>query len=90
MFSGLSPDESLVEIMEFRHHPWFLACQFHPEFKSRPLMPHPLFRGFVKAVMAHRAQELKGRALNKKKKAVSALPRKNSRKQTRSNEADKD
>ncbi|MEK7772892.1 MAG: CTP synthase [Deltaproteobacteria bacterium] len=89
-FSGLSPDESLVEIMEFRHHPWFLACQFHPEFKSRPLMPHPLFRGFVKAVMAHRAQALKGRALNKKKKAVSALPRKTSRKQTQSNEADKD
>ncbi|MBI5902970.1 MAG: CTP synthase [Deltaproteobacteria bacterium] len=88
-FSGLSPDESLVEIMEFRHHPWFVACQFHPEFKSRPLSPHPLFRGFVKAVMAHKAQALKGRAGKGGKKAPSSAPRKNSRKQTRSDEADK-
>ncbi|MBI5826501.1 MAG: CTP synthase [Deltaproteobacteria bacterium] len=88
-FSGLSPDESLVEIMEFRHHPWFVACQFHPEFKSRPLSPHPLFRGFVKAVMAHKAQARKGRAGKGGKKASSSAPRKNSRKQTRSDEADK-
>lgn len=51
IFSGLSPDENLVEIIELKNHPWFIACQFHPEFKSRPLDPHPLFKGFVKAVL---------------------------------------
>ncbi|MFQ5466075.1 MAG: CTP synthase [Thermodesulfobacteriota bacterium] len=61
-FSGLSPDGSLVEIMEFKHHPWFVACQFHPEFKSTPFTPHPLFRGFVKALLARkRALAPKGR-----------------------------
>ncbi len=49
-FSGLSPDESLVEIVELKDHPWFLGCQFHPEFKSNPMRAHPLFREFVKAV----------------------------------------
>ena len=52
---GLSPDGSLVEIMEYRPHPWFVACQFHPEFKSRPTAPHPLFTGFVKAVIDGKA-----------------------------------
>jgi len=47
--SGLSPDGRLVEIAEVRDHPWMLACQFHPEFKSRPDCPHPLFLGFIKA-----------------------------------------
>jgi CTP synthase len=47
--SGLSPDGQLVEIVEIENHPWFLGCQFHPEFKSRPLEPHPLFRAFVRA-----------------------------------------
>ena len=47
--SGLSPDGRLVEITELRDHPWMLACQFHPEFKSRPDSPHPLFVGFVGA-----------------------------------------
>ncbi len=47
--SGLSPDGRLVEITELRGHPWMLACQFHPEFKSRPDSPHPLFLGFIKA-----------------------------------------
>jgi len=47
--SGLSPDGRLVEISELRNHPWMLACQFHPEFKSRPDSPHPLFLGFVGA-----------------------------------------
>jgi len=47
--SGLSPDGRLVEISELREHPWMLACQFHPEFKSRPDSPHPLFLGFVGA-----------------------------------------
>ena len=48
-FSGVSPDETLVEIVEVKDHPWFLACQFHPEFKSTPMNPHPLFREFIKA-----------------------------------------
>jgi len=51
-FSGLSPDESLVEIVELPEHPWFLGCQFHPEFNSRPMRPHPLFREFIKAAKA--------------------------------------
>lgn len=49
LISGLSPDESLVEIVELPEHPWFLGCQFHPEFKSNPMRPHPLFRGFITA-----------------------------------------
>jgi CTP synthase len=47
--SGLSPDGRLVEIAELRDHPWMVACQFHPEFRSRPDSPHPLFVGFVGA-----------------------------------------
>ena len=47
VFSGTSPDNRLVEIIELRGHPWFVASQFHPEFKSRPQRPHPLFRDFV-------------------------------------------
>lgn len=54
VFSGLSPDDRLVEIMELPDHPWFVACQFHPEFKSRPLRPHPLFREFVGAAVKHK------------------------------------
>lgn len=46
-FTGLSPDRNLVEIIELADHPWFLGCQFHPEFKSRPRAPHPLFKAFV-------------------------------------------
>jgi len=54
VFSGVSPDGRLVEIIERRDHPWFLACQFHPEFKSRPNRPHPLFREFVGAALRRR------------------------------------
>ncbi|MBC18365.1 CTP synthetase [Pseudodesulfovibrio profundus] len=49
VLSGTAPDESLMEIVELPDHPWFLGCQFHPEFKSRPMDPHPLFRDFIKA-----------------------------------------
>ncbi len=49
VISGLSPDESLVEIVELKNHPWFLGCQFHPEFQSNPMRAHPLFREFVLA-----------------------------------------
>ena len=51
---GQSPDGALVEIIEIEGHPWFLGCQFHPEFKSRPMEPHPLFREFIKASLAYR------------------------------------
>jgi CTP synthase len=54
VFSGTSPDESLVEIMELSGHPFFIAAQFHPELKSRPRRPHPLFRAFVAAAVGHR------------------------------------
>jgi CTP synthase len=47
--SGMSPDKQLVEIVEIEDHPWFFGCQFHPEFKSRPLEPHPVFKAFVGA-----------------------------------------
>ncbi|MCL2457268.1 MAG: CTP synthase [Desulfobulbus sp.] len=50
--SGTSPDGNLVEIVELADHPWFLGCQFHPEFQSKPMQPHPLFRDFIKAAMA--------------------------------------
>jgi CTP synthase len=53
VFSGMSPTGDLVEIVEFREHPWFLGCQFHPEFKSKPMAPHPLFRDFISAALAY-------------------------------------
>ena len=49
VISGTSPNGELVEIVEIGDHPWFLGCQFHPEFKSRPMEPHPLFRDFIGA-----------------------------------------
>ncbi len=52
--SGLSPKGDLVEVVELRDHPWFVGCQFHPEFKSRPMNAHPLFRDFVRAALAHK------------------------------------
>jgi len=54
--SGNSPDKNFVEIVELADHPWFLACQFHPEFKSRPLEPHPLFESVIKAAAEFRSQ----------------------------------
>ncbi|MBW1724219.1 MAG: CTP synthase [Deltaproteobacteria bacterium] len=51
--SGTSPDGELVEMVELKDHPWFLGCQFHPEFKSRPMDPHPLFSGFIRASLAY-------------------------------------
>jgi CTP synthase len=55
--TGISPDGSLVEIMELKGHPWFLGCQFHPELKSRPLDCHPLFRGLIRAAVQRRAEK---------------------------------
>ncbi|MEA2113635.1 MAG: CTP synthase [Patescibacteria group bacterium] len=58
--AGLNPERDLVEIIELKNHPFFVATQFHPEFKSRPLRPHPLFKEFIKAIISHRAKiELK-------------------------------
>jgi CTP synthase len=56
VFSGTSPDDRLVEIVELPDHPFFVASQYHPEFKSRPLRPQPLFREFVGAAL-ERARE---------------------------------
>jgi CTP synthase len=54
ILSGTSPDETLIEIVELSDHPWFLGSQFHPEFKSRPMQPHPLFRDFIRAAKENR------------------------------------
>ncbi len=54
IFSGMSPDNTLPEIIELKNHPWFIGVQFHPEFKSRPLTPHPLFSSFIKAAKNHK------------------------------------
>ncbi len=54
VISGTSPDNNLVEIVEIADHPWFLGCQFHPEFKSKPMKPHPLFRDFIAAAIKHK------------------------------------
>jgi CTP synthase len=56
IFSGMNPDHGLVEIVEAPDHPWFLGCQFHPEFTSKPLAPHPLFKAFIGASYARRCQ----------------------------------
>jgi CTP synthase len=52
--TGVTPDGTYVEIVEIHNHPWFLGCQFHPEFKSRPLEPHPLFTAFISAAYEYR------------------------------------
>ena len=59
LFSGVSPDGNLVEIIELADHPWFVAGQFHPELKSRPVLPHPLFRDFVEAAKARANAQVK-------------------------------
>lgn len=57
--TGISPDGQFVEIIELKNHPWFLACQFHPEFKSKPFSAHPLFRDFIKASLKRRQERQK-------------------------------
>jgi CTP synthase len=63
VLSGLSPDERLVEMVELPGHPHFIGCQFHPEFKSKPHKPHPLFTSFVRAAMEYHAHQ--GRTVGK-------------------------
>jgi CTP synthase len=60
VLSGMSPDKKLIEMIELRDHPYFVGCQFHPEFKSRPAAPHPLFARFVRAALERQAQRAKG------------------------------
>jgi CTP synthase len=57
IISGTSPDGELVEIIEIADHPWFMGCQFHPEFKSRPMDPHPLFRDFIKGALKYKTRK---------------------------------
>jgi CTP synthase len=59
VFSGMNPDLGLVEMIELNNHPHFVGCQFHPEFKSKPFQPHPLFAGFVQAALAQRDSRLR-------------------------------
>jgi CTP synthase len=68
VISGASPDKNFVEIVEIEDHPWFLACQFHPEFKSRPLEPHPLFSSFVGAAYEHKLARAKAERYVAKRK----------------------
>jgi len=68
-FSGISQDKNLVEIIELKDHPWFLGCQFHPEFKSKPMEPHPLFREFIKASLKV-SENLKGGVKRKRHKPL--------------------
>jgi len=70
VLSGLSPDERLVEMVELPDHPYFVACQFHPEFKSKPHKPHPLFKHFVKAALDHRRSRTKPEAAKASASAV--------------------
>ena len=57
--SGINPEKKLVEIVEIEEHPWFVGVQFHPEFQSRPVRPHPLFREFVSAALKNRLEKEK-------------------------------
>ena len=52
--AGVNPERDLVEVVELKNHPWFVACQYHPEFKSRPNRPHPLFAGLVGAAIEYK------------------------------------
>jgi CTP synthase len=69
--SGISPDYRLVEIVEIPDHPYFIATQFHPEFKSRPNRAHALFRGLVEAALKHRAA---GKGQTNGRQAVVSAP----------------
>ena len=57
LLSGISPDKRLIEIIELPDHPWFVGVQFHPELKSRPTAPHPLFRDFVAAALEYQLKD---------------------------------
>ncbi len=60
VLSGMYKEGDLVEMVEIADHPWFVCCQFHPEFKSKPLSPHPLFRAFIAAALANKRAKSEG------------------------------
>jgi CTP synthase len=72
--TGRTPDENYVEIVEAPDHPWFLGCQFHPEFKSKPLEPHPLFAAFIGAALEHKKNKSRPTAESHRPQAVTAAP----------------
>jgi CTP synthase len=72
--TGRTPDENYVEIIEAPDHPWFLGCQFHPEFKSKPLEPHPLFAAFIGASLEHKRQKTRPLAEPARAQAVAVGP----------------
>jgi CTP synthase len=74
ILSGQSPDGRLVEIVELRDHPWFVASQFHPEFRSRPDRPHPLFSGFVRAAVEHAAKPAQQESPTEHHRTPTAVP----------------
>jgi CTP synthase len=78
--TGRTPDENYVEIVEAPDHPWFLGCQFHPEFKSKPLEPHPLFAAFIGAALEQKKLKMRPVAAISEPKhapALRAAPRAN-------------
>jgi CTP synthase len=72
--TGRTPDENYVEIVEAPDHPWFLGCQFHPEFKSKPLEPHPLFAAFIGAALDHKKSKSRTTTESHRPQAVAATP----------------
>lgn len=72
--TGRTPDENYVEIVEAPDHPWFLGCQFHPEFKSKPLEPHPLFAAFIAASLEHKKQKSRPTSEPHRPQTITAAP----------------
>ncbi|MGB7285066.1 MAG: CTP synthase, partial [Candidatus Acidiferrum sp.] len=75
--TGRTPDENYVEIIEAPEHPWFLGCQFHPEFKSKPLEPHPLFAAFISASIEHKKNKSRPAAEPQRVQALHVAPHAN-------------
>jgi len=71
VLSGKSRDGRFIEIVELPNHPWFLGCQFHPEFRSKPLAPHPLFASFIRAAYEHR---LRDEAMKESDETATPIP----------------
>jgi CTP synthase len=74
LITGRTPDENYVEIIEAPEHPWFLGCQFHPEFKSKPLEPHPLFAAFIGAALEHKHNQTRPQQEPTRAHAVAQVP----------------
>jgi CTP synthase len=74
LITGRTPDENYVEIIEAPEHPWFLGCQFHPEFKSKPLEPHPLFAAFIGAALENKKQKARPAKEPQRAQAVGVGP----------------